>query len=53
MGEKIAVLENEFGEMGRVSFSAADYLGEGKFVVIGRELKKDEPRRYRGTFPDV
>jgi G3E family GTPase len=31
---------------GRSSFIPADYSGEGKFVVIGRELKKEELTRY-------
>jgi G3E family GTPase len=31
---------------GRFSFIPADYSGEGKFVAIGRELKKEELTRY-------
>ncbi|MDR1587146.1 MAG: GTP-binding protein [Treponema sp.] len=31
---------------GRASFIQTDYSGEGKFVIIGRELKKGELRRY-------
>jgi G3E family GTPase len=30
---------------GRVSFVPADYSGEGKLVVIGREIRKEELRR--------
>jgi G3E family GTPase len=33
---------------GRAAILPADYSGEGKFVVIGRELKKEELLRYMG-----
>jgi G3E family GTPase len=31
---------------GRASFVPADYSGEGKLVIIGREIKKEELRRH-------
>jgi G3E family GTPase len=31
---------------GRASFIPADYSGEGKFVIIGREIKKEELTSY-------
>jgi G3E family GTPase len=31
---------------GRVSLIPADYSGEGKFVIIGRKLKKEELTRH-------
>jgi G3E family GTPase len=31
---------------GRASFIPVDYSGQGKFVIIGRELKKEELTRY-------
>jgi G3E family GTPase len=36
---------------GRVSLIPADYSGEGKFVIIGRELKKEELTRYMEKRP--